>query len=395
MNVRKRFMRIAEKMRVDFEDTKEGLHKLGRGTNREEILKSYLESVLPSKFGLGKGEVVTSDNYHSREMDIIIYDKERCPKLIVEDGHALFPIETVYGVIQVKSSLSSPELKSAYENIKSLKDIIPKQSFTVSNGMGMQSTMQFPHLVGVIVAFEATRGLETIAEQCMILDEELQNISLRPDFVVAIDNGIVGPSECLRGDFNRMNSHLDDDSLYKVRNTKRHTLLRFYMQLLDELNKIILPPLDLEKYLKMPEVLDKFRVTGHDRFLFEPVKGNAAKHKIRKINKLGVEKIVAHCRKQGPKLQSEILKEWLGSLPMGTSEDDWEFEVYEFNPRNLPYLDPRKVDMVNGRPVSSEDCFHGVSITIDGKAYSVDLMALDDEDFDEQTDFDIDEFFYS
>lgn len=267
MDIRKKFMGVARKMKVDFDSTKEAQHKLGRGTNREDLVKNFLESVLPSKYGFGKGEVVTSNNEHSGEMDIIIYDKEKCPELIYEEGHALFPIEVVYGVIQVKTSLTSSELKSAYENIESLKKIIPRHGFTHDNRMGLRSGLSSPQIIGIVVAFEATRELETIAQQMKSLDNQLSEIKYRPDFIVTLDYGIVGPNSRLRSEFNHFDLPPSEDDLYRVRKVKRHTLLRFYMQLLDELNYLKLAPFEIDRYLRMPELIGAYRVSGHDRFM--------------------------------------------------------------------------------------------------------------------------------
>ncbi|CBW25698.1 hypothetical protein BMS_0799 [Halobacteriovorax marinus SJ] len=385
-------MSVAQKMKVDFESTKEAHHKLGRGTNREDIIKSFLETVLPSKYGFGKGEVVTSNNEHSGEMDIIIYDKDKCPKLIYEDGHALFPIEIVYCVIQVKTSLNSTELKSAYKNIESLKKIIPKQGFTHDDNMGMKTGLGAPNIVGLVVAFEASRELKVIADQLKTLDGELDSIKYRPDFIITLDEGIVGPNQRLRSEFNEFNIPNKPEDLYYTRKTKRHTLLRFYMQLLDELNFLKLAPFDLDKYLKMPELIGPYKVSGHDRFMKRNKDGKNSPPK--KINYNGIKKIVKYCENIKPKTQTQIFKDWLGAIPMGTHESDYDYEIYEYNPNNLPYLNVRKIQMdENNFPQYNDPAFQGVQIVIDKRIYSVDVNALEESDFDEREDFDYDEFF--
>lgn len=387
-------MGVARKMKVDFDSTKEAQHKLGRGTNREDLVKNFLESVLPSKYGFGKGEVVTSNNEHSGEMDIIIYDKEKCPELIYEEGHALFPIEVVYGVIQVKTSLTSSELKSAYENIESLKKIIPRHGFTHDNRMGLRSGLSSPQIIGIVVAFEATRELETIAQQMKSLDNQLSEIKYRPDFIVTLDYGIVGPNSRLRSEFNHFDLPPSEDDLYRVRKVKRHTLLRFYMQLLDELNYLKLAPFEIDRYLRMPELIGAYRVSGHDRFMKYDKDGKITGHP-RKMNANAIKKIVEHCMNIQPKTQTQIFKESLGVMPMGTTEADYDYEVYEYNPNGLPYLDISKfiIGKNNSPQYTGSPAFQGTPITIDGKGYSVDLSALDESDFDERSDMDNDEFF--
>jgi hypothetical protein len=60
-----------------------------------------------------------------------------------------------------------------------------------------------PTPVTGIVAYNANRSLEAIAAQVEILDERLQDIHLRPDFVAIIGQGIAAPRTPLRGMFNQ------------------------------------------------------------------------------------------------------------------------------------------------------------------------------------------------
>jgi hypothetical protein len=53
----------------------------------------------------------------------------------------------------------------------------------------------------------------------------------------------------------------------KNRKTRRHTLLRLYMEILRELNTIALSPFDLSKYDDMPRLVGNYRVRRHDSFI--------------------------------------------------------------------------------------------------------------------------------
>lgn len=70
-------------------------------------------SVAPSASGLKFAS--STRGLLSRQVDIVIYDAFACPKLPVDDSAAIFPIESVFGAIEVKSDLSSGELQGAYE----------------------------------------------------------------------------------------------------------------------------------------------------------------------------------------------------------------------------------------------------------------------------------------
>jgi len=117
--------------------------------------------------------------------------------------------------------------------------------------------------------------------------------------------------------------------LSELRRTGRHTLLRLYMQILRELNTITLRPLDLSTYDRMPKIIGKFRVTGHDRFrkldrgidLF-------------KLTEDGLTEIIS--RSNSVSLKQYFL-DAINCIPQGAElTNDLESLVYEYNPKRLP-----------------------------------------------------------
>lgn len=107
------------------------------GMYREKIVSELLTPFLPSKLGVGTGFIITSKNHISTQCDIIIYDKESTP--IIENGEQrFFPVESVVGVVEVKSKLSKSNFKDALvklANIKALReDIGPKNPYVFKDG---------------------------------------------------------------------------------------------------------------------------------------------------------------------------------------------------------------------------------------------------------------------
>ena len=107
------------------------------GMYREKIVCELLKPFLPSKLGVGTGFIITSKNHISTQCDIIIYDKESTP--VIENGEQrFFPVESVVGVVEVKSKLSKSDFKEALvklANIKVLReDIGPKNPYIFKDG---------------------------------------------------------------------------------------------------------------------------------------------------------------------------------------------------------------------------------------------------------------------
>jgi len=107
------------------------------GMYREKIVSELIKPLLPSKLGIGTGFIITSKNHISTQCDIIIYDKENTP--IIENGEQrFFPVESVVGVIEVKSKLTKSDFKEALVKLTKIKalreDIGSKNPYIFKDG---------------------------------------------------------------------------------------------------------------------------------------------------------------------------------------------------------------------------------------------------------------------
>jgi len=96
------------------------------GVYREKIVSNFLEPVLPSRLSVGSGFIITNKGRISTQCDVIVYDRFNTPK-IENNGIRFFPVETVVGIIEVKSILNKNNLKEALiklANNKSLRNDI-------------------------------------------------------------------------------------------------------------------------------------------------------------------------------------------------------------------------------------------------------------------------------
>ena len=72
------------------------------GDGTELSWKNMLTAFLPSRYSVAKGFVVDSQNRCSKQIDIIIYDRNFSPLLWELGGHQFIPAESVYAVFEVK-----------------------------------------------------------------------------------------------------------------------------------------------------------------------------------------------------------------------------------------------------------------------------------------------------
>ncbi|HUW44933.1 MAG TPA: DUF6602 domain-containing protein [Dehalococcoidia bacterium] len=95
------------------------------GAPRERQVRDFLRLLLPEKIGVAKGYVINQTGDVSKECDIVFFNKETCPRFILDADNdlRLFPIEEVYGIAEVKSTLDPDELENALLKLNSINKI--------------------------------------------------------------------------------------------------------------------------------------------------------------------------------------------------------------------------------------------------------------------------------
>lgn len=97
------------------------------GKVRQILVETLLVPLLPDGFQIGTGKVTDSNGSLSAETDVIIYDRRSVPPVLYDEKHGLFPIESVYYVIEVKSTLSAAEFEKSIQNGIQLRSLAGRQ----------------------------------------------------------------------------------------------------------------------------------------------------------------------------------------------------------------------------------------------------------------------------
>lgn len=130
------------------------------GSAREKTTRQKLETLLPPMVGFGTGCVIDSFGRTSKQMDIILFEKNLCPVFSINDNPdtTYYPCEGVIAVGEIKSTLNNAELEDIFaktESVKSLRRFgVPSKGVLVP-----EETMSFRHY-GNTGAFECTKEEE-------------------------------------------------------------------------------------------------------------------------------------------------------------------------------------------------------------------------------------------
>lgn len=112
-----------QKAKAFYEATKEVDHHGMQGSLRENFLEDVLRPLLPKDVGVTSGKLIDHRGNQSNECDIIIYNENLLQPIFKKTKNDFVPIESVYYVIEVKSTLTAQGIKDTYDGIKSVKSL--------------------------------------------------------------------------------------------------------------------------------------------------------------------------------------------------------------------------------------------------------------------------------
>lgn len=100
-------------------------HAGERGRNHEERCRAFLAKVLPRMYSVGTGFILCSDRAKpiSRQLDVVIHDEIQNAPLHRELAALVFPVEMVYGVMEVKGWLKPSDLVPILESIAEVREL--------------------------------------------------------------------------------------------------------------------------------------------------------------------------------------------------------------------------------------------------------------------------------
>ncbi|MCS6287075.1 MAG: hypothetical protein H8K08_16775 [Nitrospira sp.] len=108
-------------------------HRGERGRNDEERFRSFLTKVLPRRFSVGTGFLVCSSPTvpSSGQIDTVIFDEIYNSPLHRELAAYVFPIEMVYGIVEVKGLLKTSDLVPTLQSIARVRQLAKEKQYVV------------------------------------------------------------------------------------------------------------------------------------------------------------------------------------------------------------------------------------------------------------------------
>jgi hypothetical protein len=109
------------RMRAESEAAGQYDNNVLKGQAREIFISGLLRPYLGPFMGVCGGVAIDSYGGHSRQLDLIIFDRRVIAPSMLRETDGVIPVESVLATVEVKSTLTRQELVAAVDNARSVK----------------------------------------------------------------------------------------------------------------------------------------------------------------------------------------------------------------------------------------------------------------------------------
>jgi hypothetical protein len=222
-----------------------------RGRNDEERFRAFLAKVLPRRFSIGTGFLVCSnpDIPPSRQVDVVIFDEVHNSPLHRELAAYVFPVEMVYGTVEVKGLLKPADLVPALQNIARIRRLAKEKHYLVyGEAAAGQDNPNQSWVAGLEI-------VHRLAPRAFIFAYDASWKSA-PGFVGALkralekvpDAHVHGVAVLAKEWFIYQVAHRAQNDL-KLKHFTGHTLLRFVNRMIHNIASLPIRQMSIDRYL--------------------------------------------------------------------------------------------------------------------------------------------------
>jgi len=345
------FLYEQRQMLIDYQKSKDVKHPRDVGDTREEILRRFLvmSGYLPKRYGVSEksARVASTTGHISKEIDILLFDPVDSVRLMSRESvYEVFPIESAYGVIQVKSQLNRREIKDGLENLASFKalDRQPNQRARLVIRNGRSSERGF----GILFAFDSDlKWLDILREIEAFANKQPKRFWCNGVFILS--KGMFLHGDAHGGKFfNNDIENIQDLQMFGFPDRESQCLYQLYTILMSLLRSTSVEPTPVNSYFRLPLIADAH---SYD-FCLGPFAELASCEKHgdyqRKITPDQLAKLIEWCRntKSINWIKATDIAYGRPDNPEAYARQPGEVRIY--NPENLPLSDILLMDTFLG-----------------------------------------------
>lgn len=387
MDTRQLFQKISDRMRADFEASAQIRHSGSKGTVRENALRKFLEVRLPARYAVGAGEIVGRlRNATSRQCDLIVFDRQNGVTLLYDDNIQVFPVDCVYGIIEVKSALSKTEFLDALEKIKLLKSMTPGGSVSLPAAGCFNLIHARPQPFGVVFAYGLSgNSLESLVENLREWEADTP-AAFWPNYVCILEIGVIFHFSSASMENCIDSSKIVPETWPMYISHGKDSLFHFYSALHDIGARMQLGPVELSHYYDPAVQIGKYVVYGKGFEGTLTKTGDTSGRSVR-LKESTLDRVVQWCSTRGRVRYEAVLLMQFGMIPLGMENlSVLDLEVYVYNPDNLPGLHEmgkNPVTMIGNRPSIAPSLATAFTLDISGQRYVIAGHGFTEDDWED------------
>ncbi len=128
-------------------------HPGEKGRSNEDHLRNVLRDFLPKRMGLGTGFIEAPENQRSRQQDIVVFEDVNNFPLYEGASWSIYPIEMVYAMIEVKTSLDNSKLTTALRSYAKIRSMSKEKSYLKLNAGNLKTVEYIRYVINLSPRF--------------------------------------------------------------------------------------------------------------------------------------------------------------------------------------------------------------------------------------------------
>ncbi len=183
---------------VFYDDSKKRIFHTGEyGTYREAVVRDFLRFIIPRSLDISTGFLMTSMDDISTQCDVVIFDANMTPIYEEGDRQRFFPIESVHGIGEVKSTLSKADFKDAINKLarnKALSErMISNPTIINKSPPGVYDPINHPYdiIPSFLICQKLDFDISNIEQEIAGFYDNAIEVRHRHNLIISIEDGLL------------------------------------------------------------------------------------------------------------------------------------------------------------------------------------------------------------
>ncbi len=130
------------------------VHPTDKGDVSEAAWLNMLGNYLPKRYQAARANVIDSEGNSSRQIDVLIFDRQYSPFIFKIEGGTYVPAESVYAVFEVKQTINSSHISYAQNVVASVRTL-QRTSLPIPHAGGTYPPKPLATILGGLLTFES------------------------------------------------------------------------------------------------------------------------------------------------------------------------------------------------------------------------------------------------